>query len=121
MPIIIPPLSCRNFDSHSDTIKEDFVKWHEKALAAAKDTGADYLNLITASTDYINVIGVDNAATYDLSEGDGTHINEKAGIVFSRMVADLLLEKREDLAVYISENEELSEKIENGEYATGDK
>ncbi|KAL4961121.1 SGNH hydrolase-type esterase domain-containing protein [Aspergillus stella-maris] len=117
-PIIITPLSRRNFDG--DTVSEDFVEWRLRAIAAAEDSEIDYLDLTTASTDYVNAIGAENAATYDLSEGDGTHINEAGGIVFGRMVADLLLEKRDDLEEYIAPNEELSEKIANGEYATGE-
>ncbi|KAL4789140.1 SGNH hydrolase-type esterase domain-containing protein [Aspergillus venezuelensis] len=117
-PIIITPLSRRNFDG--DTVSEDFVEWRLRAIAAAEDSEIGYLDLTTASTDYINAIGAENAETYDLSDGDGTHINEAGGIVFGRMVADLLLEKRDDLEEYITPNEELSEKIANGEYATGD-
>ncbi|KAL4876939.1 SGNH hydrolase-type esterase domain-containing protein [Aspergillus karnatakaensis] len=117
-PIIITPLTRRNFNG--DAVKEDFVEWRGKAIAAAKDAGADWLDLTTASTDYVNAIGAANAETYDLSDGDGTHINAKGGIVFGRMVADLLLEKRSDLEEYIIPNEALSEKIWAGEYATGD-
>ncbi|KAL4947040.1 SGNH hydrolase-type esterase domain-containing protein [Aspergillus filifer] len=117
-PIIIHPLSRRNFDG--DTVSEDFVEWRLRAIAAAEDSEINYLDLTTASTNYINAIGAENAETYDLSEGDGTHLNEAGGVVFGRMVADLLLEKRDDLEEYITPNEELSEKISNGEYATGD-
>ncbi|CEN60924.1 hypothetical protein ASPCAL07595 [Aspergillus calidoustus] len=117
-PIIISPLSRRNFDG--DTVKEDFVEWRVEAINAAKNSGVKWLDLTTASTDYVNAIGAENAATYDLSEGDGTHINTAGGIVFGRMVADLLIEKRADLEDYITANEALSEKIWAGEYATGD-
>jgi hypothetical protein len=36
------------------------------------------------------------------------------------MVVDLLLEKRTDFDVYFTSNEALSEKIKNGEFATGE-
>ncbi|KAL2837101.1 SGNH hydrolase-type esterase domain-containing protein [Aspergillus pseudoustus] len=117
-PIIITPLTRRNFDG--DSVQEDFVEWRGKAIAAAKDAGAKWLDLTIASTDYINAIGEQNAATYDLSEGDGTHLNSAGEIVFGRMVADLLIEKRPDLEEFITPNEALSEKIWAGEYATGD-
>ncbi|KAL2811394.1 SGNH hydrolase-type esterase domain-containing protein [Aspergillus granulosus] len=106
-PIVITPLTRRNFNG--DTVKEDFVEWRGKAIAAAKDAGAKWLDLTTASTDYVNAIGAENAATYDLSDGDGTHLNAAGGIVFRR-----------DLEEYITPNEALSEKIWAGEYATGD-
>ncbi|KAL4940232.1 SGNH hydrolase-type esterase domain-containing protein [Aspergillus oleicola] len=108
-PIIISPLSRRHFDG--DTVTEDFVEWRERAITAAEDSDIDYLHLTTASTDYISSIGSRDAATYDLGDGDGTHINEAGGIVFGRMVADLLLEKREDLEEYITPNEGLSERF----------
>ncbi|KAL5337399.1 SGNH hydrolase-type esterase domain-containing protein [Aspergillus crustosus] len=117
-PIITTPLTRRNFNG--DTVKEDFVNWRLYAIDAAESVGADYLDLTTASTDYINAIGDANAATYDLSEGDGTHINTAGQTVFGRFVADLLLQKRGDLEEYIIFNEVLSENIWNGEYATGD-
>ncbi|KAL4919190.1 SGNH hydrolase-type esterase domain-containing protein [Aspergillus aurantiobrunneus] len=117
-PIIITPLSRRSFDG--DTVQEDFVEWRAAAIAAAKSAGADWLDLTTASTDYINAIGAENAATYDLSEGDGTHINTAGQTVFGRMVADLLIATRSDLEEYILRDEALSEKISSGEYATGD-
>lgn len=115
---MITPLSRRNFDG--DSVQEDFVEWRQKAIAAAKSAGAKWLDLTTASTDYINAIGADNAATYDLSDGDGTHINTAGQTVFGRMVADLLIEARPDVEDYFIPNEELSEKISAGEYATGD-
>lgn len=36
------------------------------------------------------------------------------------MVLDLLLEAREDLGIYFEADEELSDKISNGEYASGE-
>ncbi|KAL4862353.1 hypothetical protein BDV12DRAFT_203141 [Aspergillus spectabilis] len=82
-------------------------------------------NLVTLCTDiqaldYINAIGAANVETYDLSEGDGTHINTAGQTVFGRVVADLLLQKRIELEEYFIPNEELSEKIWSGEHATGD-
>ncbi|KAK1142829.1 hypothetical protein N8T08_007263 [Aspergillus melleus] len=117
-PIIITPLTRRAFDG--DAVKEDFVEWRVQAINAAKSVGIKYLDLTTASTDYINAIGDENATNYDLSDGDKTHINEAGGVVFGRLVADLLLAARSDLEDYITPNEALSKKIAAGEYASGD-
>lgn len=90
------------------------------AIAAAESLGIQYLDLNRASTDYINAIGEENGHYYDLADGDSTHLNTAGQVVFGRMVADLLLEKRADFANDIGTNEALSEKIWAGEFATGD-
>ncbi|ETS84964.1 hypothetical protein PFICI_02989 [Pestalotiopsis fici W106-1] len=117
-PIIITPLTRRNFDG--DEVQQDFVEWRGKAIAVAKEVGIKWLDLTQASTNYINAIGAENASYYDLSEGDGTHLNTAGQTVFGRMVADLLLEKRTDLSTFFTPNEALSDKISAGEFATGD-
>lgn len=91
-----------------------------RAIAAAEAVGATYLDLNTASTNYVNAIGNANGKKYDLSTGDSTHLNTAGEVVFGRLVADLLLEKRSDLAQYIRDNKAISDKIKNGEFATGD-
>ena len=58
--------------------------------------------------------------TYNLASDDRTHLNPAGEAVFGRMTLDLLLEARDDLGEYFESNEALSEKIANGEYATGD-
>ncbi|KAK1142147.1 hypothetical protein N8T08_008073 [Aspergillus melleus] len=117
-PIIITSLTRRNFDG--STVIENLADHSAKAIEAAEAIGIQYLDLNRASTDYVNAIGEENAHTYDLSDGDGTHLNTAGETVFGRLVADLLLEKRDDLEEYFTPNEELSRKIEEGEYATGD-
>ena len=57
---------------------------------------------------------------YNLASDDRTHLNTAGEAVFGRMTLDLLLEARDDLSAYFESNEALSEKIANGEYATGD-
>lgn len=116
--IIITSLTRRTFEDGE--VIQNLADWRVEAINAAKAVGIQYLDLNIASTDYINAIGEENGATYDFSEGDRTHLNPAGEIVFGRMVADLLLEARSDLAEYITPNEALSEKIAAGEYATGD-
>lgn len=99
---------------------ENLAEWAAATIDAAESTGVHYLDLNRASTDYINAIGEENGAKYNLNGDDYTHLNPSGEKVFGRMTLDLLLEAREDLAEYFEENEALSEKIANGEYATGD-
>ncbi|KAF7531051.1 hypothetical protein G7054_g9259 [Neopestalotiopsis clavispora] len=117
-PIIITPLTRRNFDG--DEVEQDFKDWRGKGIAVAKEVGIKWLDLTQASTTYINAIGAENASYYDLSDGDGTHLNTHGQTVFGRMVADLLLEKRTDLSSFFTSDEALSDKIWAGEFATGD-
>ncbi|KNG82001.1 hypothetical protein ANOM_009215 [Aspergillus nomiae NRRL 13137] len=117
-PIFITSLTRRNFDG--DEVKQDLKDWRDATIAAAEAVGIKYLDLNTASTNYVNAIGEENAMTYNLASDDRTHLNPAGEAVFGRMTLDLLLEAREDLGEYFESNEALSEKIANGEYATGD-
>ncbi|KAM5348983.1 hypothetical protein ACJ41O_008806 [Fusarium nematophilum] len=116
-PIIITSLTRRRFSG--GRVIENLSNERVAAIAVAESVGADYLDLNTASTNYVNAIGEQNASFYDLSEGDRTHLNPAGEIVFGRMVADLLLEKR-DLGEYFTPDEELSRKLREGEFATGE-
>ena len=85
------------------------------AIVAAAETGSAYLDLNRASTDYVNAIGEAASHAYNYEEGDNTHLNEHGGVVFGRMVADLLLRREEGcLGRYITPDEELSDKIWSG-------
>ncbi|KAE8326246.1 SGNH hydrolase-type esterase domain-containing protein [Aspergillus sergii] len=117
-PIFITSLTRRNFDGGE--VKQDLNDWRDATITAAKAVGIQYLDLNTASTNYVNAIGEENAIKYNLASDDRTHLNTAGEAVFGRMTLDLLLEAREDLSAYFESNEALSEKIANGEYATGD-
>ncbi|KAL2107856.1 hypothetical protein VUR80DRAFT_4667 [Thermomyces stellatus] len=117
-PILITSLTRRRFEDGK--VIENLAEWAAATIDAAESTGVHYLDLNRASTDYINAIGEEDGAKYNLNGDDYTHLNPSGEKVFGRMTLDLLLEAREDLAEYFEENEALSEKIANGEYATGD-
>ncbi|KAF6798259.1 GDSL-like lipase acylhydrolase [Colletotrichum sojae] len=117
-PILITSLTRRVFSGGK--VIQNLENERLRAIAAAEAVGATYLDLNTASTNYVNAIGNANGKLYDLSAGDSTHLNTAGEVVFGRLVADLLLEKRSDLAQYIRENKAISDKIKNGEFATGD-
>ncbi|KFA48760.1 hypothetical protein S40293_01589 [Stachybotrys chartarum IBT 40293] len=116
-PILVTSLTRRRF--RDGKVVENLVDQRSLTIAAAAAVGIDVLDLNKASTDYINAIGDANATFYDMEADDKTHLSAGGKIVFGRMVADLLLREREDLAVYFEENTELSDKIWAGVFATG--
>lgn len=116
--IVVTSLTRRNFIDGE--VRQDLKDWAARAIQVAEDTGVEHLDLNTASTTYVNAIGADNAKAYNLNGSDKTHLSPAGSAVFGRMTIDLLLEKREDLAEYFETNEALSDKIANGEFATGD-
>jgi lysophospholipase L1-like esterase len=100
-------------------VVENLSKERDAAIAVASKAGVTYLDLNTASTKYVNAIGQENADKYNEIEGDRTHLNFSGKVVFGRMVADMLAQKRRDLARYITRNKKLSQLIMDGVYATG--
>lgn len=98
---------------------ENLSEHSQLAIEAAQESDALYLDLNKASTKYINAIGQANADYYNYQDGDRTHLNPEGEIVFGRLVIDLLTEQRGDLAAYFQPNPVLSEKLKNGEFATG--
>ena len=99
---------------------ENLAEWAATTIDAADAAGVQYLDLNRASTDYINAIGEENAQKYNYEDDDATHLNAGGEVVFGRMVVDLLVEAREDLGEYFESNDAISDKIANGEYASGD-
>lgn len=98
---------------------ENLSNERNAAITVANKAGVKYLDLNTASTKYVNAIGQENADKYNEIEGDRTHLNFSGKLVFGRIVMDLLVEKRRDLARYIKTNKKLSQLIRDGIYATG--
>ncbi|KAF4435939.1 acetylesterase [Fusarium austroafricanum] len=115
--IIITSLTRRTFKDGK--VVENLSKERDAAIAVANAAGVKYLDLNTASTKYVNAIGQDNADKYNEIEGDRTHLNFSGKLVFGRIVADLLVSKRRDLARWIMTNKKLSQLIKDGVYATG--
>lgn len=98
---------------------ENLSKERDAAIGVANKAGVKYLDLNAASTKYVNAIGQENADKYNEIEGDRTHLNMSGKIVFGRMVADMLVQKRPDLARYIKSNKKLSQLISDGVFTTG--
>ncbi|KAF6825268.1 hypothetical protein CPLU01_10394 [Colletotrichum plurivorum] len=116
-PIFITSLTRRRFEDGK--VVQNLHDWRGKTIAAAKDGRIKWLDLNIASTWYVNAIGSESSTAYNLGGTERTHLSPAGEIVFGRMVVDLLLEKRADLAEYFSADEEVSEAIRNGELTTG--
>lgn len=71
-----------------------------------------------ASQDYVNAIGQDAAYKYNLAADDRTHLNEWGGVVFARIVSDLLVAKYpQQFEAVTKKNETLSALIKAGKAA----
>ncbi|KAG9257205.1 SGNH hydrolase-type esterase domain-containing protein [Emericellopsis atlantica] len=117
-PIFISSLTRRTFEDGK--VVQNLKDWRDETLVAAESTGVQFVDLNMASTTYVDAIGAEDAQYYNLEPSDRTHLNPAGEIVFGRMTLDLLLDVRPDLAGYFEANEALSEKIANGEFATGE-
>lgn len=84
-------------------------------MAVAEANGLHWIDLNQASTKYVNAIGQGAADGYNLARGDRTHVNEWGGVVFARIVSDLLVGKYpEEFEGVTVKNETLSGLIAEG-------
>ncbi|KAF1915890.1 SGNH hydrolase-type esterase domain-containing protein [Ampelomyces quisqualis] len=88
-PILVSPLTRRTFKSGK--VVENLA--NETAIAAqvVKDKSRHYIDLNGASTTYMNAVGQAAADKYNLSPDDRTHLSVWGGVVFARIVGDLLV------------------------------
>ncbi|KAI0535173.1 SGNH hydrolase-type esterase domain-containing protein [Xylaria digitata] len=113
IPILVTPLTRRNFASNNsatDSLHEERLA----TIAAAEASNTTYLDLNQASLAYVDAIGEDAAHVYNLNPSDNTHLNAWGSVVFGRLLADLLLEKKPELGQWIRANETLSGLIQSG-------
>jgi hypothetical protein len=115
-PILVTPLTRRTFKSGK--VVENLSNETAKTIQVAKQRSQHTIDLNKASTKYVNALGQAEADKYNLASGDRTHLNEWGGVVFARIVSDLLV------AAYPSEfkdvtkaNATLSATIEAGKLA----
>ncbi|KAI6377965.1 hypothetical protein MCOR31_000963 [Pyricularia oryzae] len=112
--ILITSLTRRTFSGGS--VVRNLENERQRTIAAAAAAGAQYLDLNAKSTDYINAVGDADGRRYDLAQGDRTHLNKAAEVVFGRMVADLLLEKKGELRAFLRDNSTISDAIRDGRF-----
>lgn len=115
-PIIVTPLTRRTF--RGDQVIENLVNETAATIEVANANKLHWINLNEASTKYMNAIRSAAADDYNLAEGDRTHVNEWGGVVFARIVSDLLVGKYpEEFAGVTKKNESLSALMADGEAA----
>ncbi|KAI1269821.1 SGNH hydrolase-type esterase domain-containing protein [Xylariaceae sp. FL1019] len=115
-PLLVTPMTRRSFTSEHVAV-DDLHDQRLATIAAAQAVGVTYLDLNQESLTYVDAIGEDAAHVYNLIPTDNTHLNDYGSIVFGRMVADLLIEKRRDLEGWVIPNHTLSDAIANGQPA----
>ncbi|KAH7378336.1 esterase [Pyrenochaeta sp. MPI-SDFR-AT-0127] len=114
-PILASPLTRRSFNSTTQRVIENLANERVTTLAVAKEKKLHFIDLNKASTDYVNAIGNTASAKYNLSPSDRTHLNEWGGVVFSRLVSDLIWEKYpQEFEAVTAKNQTLSALIRAG-------
>jgi lysophospholipase L1-like esterase len=114
-PIFLTSLERRRFTSNG-TIEHTLDNVVALTIEAAGETGARWADLNAASRAYLEAIGPENSATYNLDETDRTHLNDAGGVVFAGLVGLLLEGLEPSFAKYIGTDPELEAALEAGEY-----
>ncbi|KAI5779597.1 SGNH hydrolase-type esterase domain-containing protein [Geopyxis carbonaria] len=112
-PVLVSSLSRRNFNSDG-TVNDILAPWAGYTLGVAAETGAASVDLWAESVAYLEKIGVTAARRMDLASGDHTHLNVQAGVVFGRMVSDLLGAEVPAVVAVTRANETMSAEIREG-------
>ncbi|KAF2823160.1 SGNH hydrolase [Ophiobolus disseminans] len=89
IPILVTPLTRRTFKDGK--VNENLSNETAKTLEVAKKQSQHFIDLNKASTTYVNAIGSAAADKYNYASGDRTHVNPWGGVVFARIVSDLLV------------------------------
>jgi hypothetical protein len=115
-PILVTPLTRRTFSGGK--VVENLANETTKTLQVAKEASRHSIDLNKASTKYVNAIGQASADTYNLAPKDRTHLNEWGGVVFARIVSDLLVASYADEFTSVTvANATLSATIKAGKVA----
>jgi lysophospholipase L1-like esterase len=114
-PIILTSLTRRTFSN--GTLVDSLADVAAAAKEAAAAVGVTLLDLNAVSRKYVQAIGQSNADTYNLADGDRTHLNAHGIAVFGRMVADLIVGWKSALSAHITPDPVLSKKLAQGIYA----
>jgi lysophospholipase L1-like esterase len=115
-PIIVTSLSRRSYSSSSGNVSLSLADVTAAAKAAAKQSGANIIDLNGASTKYLNSIGADNAHTYNLNPTDNTHVNVAGSQVFGNLVAMLIDEEVPAVKKYVKPVKSIQTALQKGTY-----
>ncbi|KAJ4321170.1 hypothetical protein N0V94_003010 [Neodidymelliopsis sp. IMI 364377] len=112
-PVLLTPLTRRSFANGA--VIENLANETAATIQVADANALHWIDLNAASTKYVNAIGAAAADKYNLAAGDRTHVNEWGGVVFARIVSDLLVGKYEsEFGGVTKRNGTLSRLIEEG-------
>ncbi|KAH7115878.1 SGNH hydrolase-type esterase domain-containing protein [Dendryphion nanum] len=114
-PILVTSLTRRNFKDGK--VVENLANERAATILVADTNSLRYIDLNLASKNYVNAIGKDESSKYNLASGDWTHLNEWGGVVFARIVSDLLVEKYPEFKAVTKSNATLSALIKQGKPA----
>jgi hypothetical protein len=88
-PILVTPLTRRTFSGGK--VIENLANETSITNRVAQEKSRHHIDLNKASTAYVNALGQAAADKYNLSPDDRTHLNVWGGVVFARIVSDLLV------------------------------
>ncbi|KAI8936360.1 hypothetical protein NX059_006772 [Plenodomus lindquistii] len=115
-PILVTSLSRRRFKTDTGLVNENLADVTAAAKEAAKQSGAEIIDLNAASTKYLNSIGEANAATYNLVATDFTHLNGEGSVVFGNLVAMLIDAEVAEVAKYVKPVKKVEQALKKGTY-----
>jgi lysophospholipase L1-like esterase len=115
-PIIVTSLSRRKFSSSTGKVSESLADVTAAAKEAAAKSKAAIIDLNGASTKYLNSIGADNAANYNLNPTDATHLNAAGSVVFGNLVAMLIDAEVPEVKKYVVPVKAVETALKAGKY-----
>ncbi|PBP28150.1 putative gdsl-like lipase acylhydrolase protein [Diplocarpon rosae] len=116
IPVAVTSIARRKYAS--GTIKPDLAPQVAAALQVAQELGIAFIDLNAESTKYLNSITEAEARTYDYAEGDSTHLNPQAALLFGTMTSQLILKSQVGDAVkaFLSPDPAIAAAIDSGTY-----
>ncbi|KAJ8111711.1 hypothetical protein OPT61_g5755 [Boeremia exigua] len=115
-PILVTSISRRRFSNSTGKITENLADVTAATKEAAEKSKAFIIDLNAASTKYLNSIGPDNSATYNLNPTDFTHLNAEGSVVFGTMVAQLIDAEVPELKKYVVPVKKIAAALNAGTY-----
>ncbi|KAF3053571.1 hypothetical protein E8E11_011844 [Didymella keratinophila] len=115
-PILVTSISRRRFSNSTGKVVESLADVTAAAKEAATKSKADIIDLNAASTKYLNAIGADNAATYNLNPTDFTHLNAEGSVVFGNVVAQLIDAEVPEVKKYVVPVKKVAKALDEGKY-----
>ncbi|KAF3047510.1 hypothetical protein E8E12_009614 [Didymella heteroderae] len=115
-PILVTSISRRRFSNSTGTVVENLADVTAAAKEAATKSKAGVIDLNAASTKYLNAIGADNAATYNLNPTDFTHLNAEGSVVFGNLVAQLIDAEVPEVKKYVVPVNKIAKALDQEKY-----